>query len=61
MENMKVMTDNDGIRLLWSLLKSRHASVQASAARAIMPCIDERIDYTYSYTFSHHQCSQQRS
>eukprot|EP00698_Gefionella_okellyi_P003505 TRINITY_DN13305_c0_g1_i1.p1 TRINITY_DN13305_c0_g1~~TRINITY_DN13305_c0_g1_i1.p1 ORF type:complete len:1153 (+),score=225.93 TRINITY_DN13305_c0_g1_i1:34-3459(+) len=40
-DNMKVVTDNDGIRLLWSLLKSRSQRVQAAAARAIMPCIDE--------------------
>lgn len=31
--------ENDGIRLLWSLLRSSFSKVQASAAWALVPCI----------------------
>lgn len=30
----------DGVRLLWSLLKNQNPEVQASAAWAICPCIE---------------------
>ena len=30
----------DGVRLLWSLLKNTNTAVQASAAWAICPCIE---------------------
>jgi len=30
----------DGVRLLWSLLKNQNPDVQASAAWAICPCIE---------------------
>ena len=30
----------DGVRLLWSLLKNQNTDVQASAAWAICPCIE---------------------
>jgi HEAT repeat protein len=38
-ENMDSIDKLDGVRLLWSLLKSPNSEVQASAAWAIGPCI----------------------
>jgi len=37
---MSVIDKLDGVRLLWSLLKSPNHHVQASAAWAICPCIE---------------------
>lgn len=37
----------DGVRLLWSLLKNPHPDVQASAAWAICPCIENAKVRTY--------------
>ena len=37
---MVVIDRLDGVRLLWSLLKSANPHVQASAAWAISPCIE---------------------
>ena len=34
----------DGVRLLWSLLKNTNPEVQASAAWAICPCIENAKD-----------------
>lgn len=39
-ENMAIIDRMDGVRLLWSLLKNPNPDVQASAAYAICPCID---------------------
>lgn len=38
-ECMQQIVENDGIRLLWSLLRSSSTKVQASAAWALVPCI----------------------
>ncbi|KAM8967234.1 outer dynein arm-docking complex subunit 2 isoform 2-T2 [Pelodytes ibericus] len=43
-ENMAVIDRLDGVRLLWSLLKNPHPDVQASAAWAICPCIENAKD-----------------
>ncbi|XP_054847490.1 outer dynein arm-docking complex subunit 2 isoform X2 [Eublepharis macularius] len=43
-ENMSIIDRLDGVRLLWSLLKNPHADVQASAAWAICPCIENAKD-----------------
>jgi HEAT repeat protein len=37
---MKVIDQMDGVRLLWSLLKNPNPDVQASAAQALCPCIE---------------------
>jgi hypothetical protein len=39
-ESMAIIDRLDGVRLLWSLLKSPNPAVQASAAWAICPCIE---------------------
>jgi len=39
-DSMSVIDKLDGVRLLWSLLKSPNYHVQASAAWAICPCIE---------------------
>ncbi len=39
-ECMAIIDRLDGVRLLWSLLKSQNPAVQASAAWAICPCIE---------------------
>lgn len=41
---MSIIDRLDGVRLLWSLLKSPSHSVQASAAWAICPCIENAKD-----------------
>ncbi|NWW20391.1 ARMC4 protein, partial [Falcunculus frontatus] len=38
-ENMMIIDSLDGVRLLWSLLKNPNPDVQASAAWALCPCI----------------------
>jgi len=43
-ENMVIVDKLDGVRLLWSLLKSWNPEVQASAAWAICPCIENAKD-----------------
>ncbi|XP_048366294.1 outer dynein arm-docking complex subunit 2 [Sphaerodactylus townsendi] len=43
-ENMQIIDRLDGVRLLWSLLKNPHVDVQASAAWAICPCIENAKD-----------------
>ncbi|XP_018414241.1 PREDICTED: armadillo repeat-containing protein 4 [Nanorana parkeri] len=43
-DNMAVIDRLDGVRLLWSLLKNPHPDVQASAAWAICPCIENTKD-----------------
>ncbi|XP_023679477.1 outer dynein arm-docking complex subunit 2 isoform X2 [Paramormyrops kingsleyae] len=43
-ENMAVIDRLDGVRLLWSLLKNPNPDVQASAAWAICPCIENAKD-----------------
>ncbi|KAM5158112.1 outer dynein arm-docking complex subunit 2 [Mantella aurantiaca] len=43
-DNMSVIDRLDGVRLLWSLLKNPHPDVQASAAWAICPCIENAKD-----------------
>ncbi|XP_062984526.1 outer dynein arm-docking complex subunit 2 [Elgaria multicarinata webbii] len=43
-ENMIIIDRLDGVRLLWSLLKNHHPDVQASAAWAICPCIENAKD-----------------
>ncbi|XP_025060208.1 armadillo repeat-containing protein 4 isoform X2 [Alligator sinensis] len=44
-ENVTKIIDRlDGVRLLWSLLKNPHPDVQASAAWAICPCIENAKD-----------------
>jgi hypothetical protein len=35
-----VVVKSDGVRLLWSLLKSHEPAVQAAGALALTPCID---------------------
>ncbi|XP_072109988.1 outer dynein arm-docking complex subunit 2 isoform X2 [Mobula birostris] len=39
-ENMAIIESLDGVRLLWSLLKKPNPDIQASAAWAICPCIE---------------------
>lgn len=36
----RIIDKLDGVRLLWSLLKNQNQDVQASAAWAICPCIE---------------------
>lgn len=36
----RIIDKLDGVRLLWSLLKNQNPDVQASAAWAICPCIE---------------------
>lgn len=36
---MEEMEQNDAVRLIWSLLKNSSTKVQASAAWALVPCI----------------------
>ncbi|XP_065098884.1 outer dynein arm-docking complex subunit 2 [Paramisgurnus dabryanus] len=43
-ENMTIIDRLDGVRLLWSLLKNPNPEVQASAAWAICPCIENAKD-----------------
>ncbi|NWS52637.1 ARMC4 protein, partial [Chunga burmeisteri] len=43
-ENMMVIDRLDGVRLLWSLLKNPNPDIQASAAWAICPCIENAKD-----------------
>ncbi|XP_025084280.1 armadillo repeat-containing protein 4-like isoform X2 [Pomacea canaliculata] len=43
-ENMVIIDKLDGVRLLWSLLKNQNPEVQASAAWAICPCIENAKD-----------------
>ena len=43
-ENMVIIDKLDGVRLLWSLLKNTNPGVQASAAWAICPCIENAKD-----------------
>ncbi|XP_029866543.1 outer dynein arm-docking complex subunit 2 isoform X2 [Aquila chrysaetos chrysaetos] len=43
-ENMMIIDRLDGVRLLWSLLKNPNPDVQASAAWAICPCIENTKD-----------------
>ncbi|KAF1495272.1 Armadillo repeat-containing protein 4, partial [Megadyptes antipodes antipodes] len=43
-ENMMIIDRLDGVRLLWSLLKNPNPDVQASAAWAICPCIENAKD-----------------
>ncbi|XP_030631664.1 armadillo repeat-containing protein 4 isoform X2 [Chanos chanos] len=43
-ENMAIIDRLDGVRLLWSLLKNPSPDVQASAAWAICPCIENAKD-----------------
>lgn len=43
-ENMTLIDRLDGVRLLWSLLKNPKTDVQASAAWAICPCIENAKD-----------------
>lgn len=44
MENMQIIDRLDGVRLLWSLLKNPSQDVQASAAWAVCPCIQNAKD-----------------
>ncbi|NXO84154.1 ARMC4 protein, partial [Sitta europaea] len=39
-ENMLIIDSLDGVRLLWSLLKNPNPAVQASAAWALCPCVE---------------------
>lgn len=39
----RVIEKNDGVRLLWSLMKSNNPSVQANAAWALCPCIENAV------------------
>lgn len=41
---MMIIDKLDGVRLLWSLLKNTNPEVQASAAWAICPCIENAKD-----------------
>ena len=42
----------DGVRLLWSLLKNQNPDVQASAAWAICPCIENaKVQLLYMYQY----------
>ncbi|NXY41729.1 ARMC4 protein, partial [Ceuthmochares aereus] len=43
-ENMMIIDRLDGVRLLWSLLKNPNPDVQATAAWAICPCIENAKD-----------------
>lgn len=43
-DNMGIIDRLDGVRLLWSLLKNQNPEVQASAAWAICPCIENAKD-----------------
>ncbi|XP_033112504.1 armadillo repeat-containing protein 4-like [Anneissia japonica] len=43
-DNMGIIDRLDGVRLLWSLLKNNNPEVQASAAWAICPCIENAKD-----------------
>ncbi|XP_030363327.1 armadillo repeat-containing protein 4 isoform X2 [Strigops habroptila] len=43
-ETMIIIDRLDGVRLLWSLLKNPNPDIQASAAWAICPCIDNAKD-----------------
>jgi len=43
-ENMNIIDKLDGVRFLWSLLKNSNPEVQASAAWAICPCIENAKD-----------------
>ncbi|NXJ89807.1 ARMC4 protein, partial [Corythaixoides concolor] len=43
-ENMMIIDHLDGVRLLWSLLKNPNPDVQASAAWAICPCVENAKD-----------------
>uniref|UniRef100_A0A8C4RWB3 Outer dynein arm docking complex subunit 2 n=1 Tax=Erpetoichthys calabaricus TaxID=27687 RepID=A0A8C4RWB3_ERPCA len=43
-ENMTIIDRMDGLRLLWSLFKNPNPDVQASAAWAICPCIENSKD-----------------
>ncbi|KAM6314818.1 outer dynein arm-docking complex subunit 2 [Aegotheles albertisi] len=43
-ENMMIIDHLDGVRLVWSLLKNPNPDVQASAAWAICPCIENAKD-----------------
>ncbi|NXU86027.1 ARMC4 protein, partial [Xiphorhynchus elegans] len=43
-ENMMIIDSLDGVRLLWSLLKNPNPDVQASAAWALCPCIENATD-----------------
>ncbi|XP_076856086.1 outer dynein arm-docking complex subunit 2 isoform X2 [Brachyhypopomus gauderio] len=43
-ESMTIIDRLDGVRLLWSLLKNPNPDVQASAAWAICPCIENAKD-----------------
>jgi hypothetical protein len=43
----------DGVRLLWSLLKNQNPEVQASAAWAICPCIENAKVSKYLYAAIH--------
>ncbi|NXQ89380.1 ARMC4 protein, partial [Nyctibius grandis] len=43
-ENMMIIDRLDGVRLLWSLLKNPNPDVQASAAWAICPCVENAKD-----------------
>jgi hypothetical protein len=46
----------DGVRLLWSLLKNQNPEVQASAAWAICPCIENAKVSKYLYVVSEISC-----
>nr|XP_039263732.1 armadillo repeat-containing protein 4-like [Styela clava] len=43
-DNMTIIDKLDGVRLLWSLLKNQNPQVQASAAWAVCPCIENAKD-----------------
>ncbi|NWR88282.1 ARMC4 protein, partial [Furnarius figulus] len=43
-ENMMIIDSLDGVRLLWSLLKNPNPDVQASAAWALCPCVENAMD-----------------
>ncbi|NXL29997.1 ARMC4 protein, partial [Glaucidium brasilianum] len=43
-ENMMIINHLDGVRLLWTLLKNPNPDVQANAAWAICPCIENTKD-----------------
>ncbi|XP_050169674.1 outer dynein arm-docking complex subunit 2 [Myiozetetes cayanensis] len=43
-ENMTIIDSLDGVRLLWSLLKNPDPDVQASAAWALCPCVENAKD-----------------
>lgn len=48
---MAIIDRLDGVRLLWSLLKSANPHVQASAAWAISPCIEHGKKTNYKLIF----------